>query len=269
MQIADALDAAHAQGHRPPRHQAGEHLRDRRAARRRCSTSVSPSSAARQARDSTATDRCDDARRGPDRARHRRSGRWRTCRRSRRAARSSTRAPICFRSASCSTRWRPASSRSPDARRRSSSTRILHKAPTAPVRLNPNCPASWSASSTRRSRRIATLRYQSAADLRADLKRLKRDVDSSRAVAVEATPAPPAKRRAKWTLHSRRVRRERKRREGGAQVGCGRRANAALSVAASLDDLGLPQRPSRSPRSRLCTSRLAGGRRASAWVPPA
>ena len=27
IQIADALDAAHAQGHRPPRHQAGEHLR--------------------------------------------------------------------------------------------------------------------------------------------------------------------------------------------------------------------------------------------------
>ena len=29
IEIADALDAAHAQGHRPPRHQAREHLRHR------------------------------------------------------------------------------------------------------------------------------------------------------------------------------------------------------------------------------------------------
>ena len=31
IEIADALDAAHAQGHRPPRHQARQHLRHRSA----------------------------------------------------------------------------------------------------------------------------------------------------------------------------------------------------------------------------------------------
>ena len=42
------------------------------------------------------------------------------------------------------------------------------------------CRRKWSASSTSASKKIATLRYQHASDIRTDLQRLKRDTDSGR-----------------------------------------------------------------------------------------
>ena len=50
-------------------------------------------------------------------------------------------------------------------------------------RLNPEIPPKLEEIITRRWRRTAKLRYQNAAELRADLKRLKRDTDSGRSVA--------------------------------------------------------------------------------------
>jgi len=65
---------------------------------------------------------------------------------------------------------------------------ILHKAQTAPVRLNPECPAEMERVINRLLEKDRDLRYQSAADLRAELKRLKRDSDSSKpAVYLEPT----------------------------------------------------------------------------------
>ena len=95
-----------------------------RAARRRSSTSASPRSsapgagggAARGAPRPCSRDDLTDAR-------ARRWARSPTCRRSRRAASSPTRAPTSSRSAPCSTRWRPACCRSRETRRRSSSRR--------------------------------------------------------------------------------------------------------------------------------------------------
>ncbi len=70
---------------------------------------------------------------------------------------------------------------------------ILHKAPTAPVRLNPECPAELERIINRLLEKDRDLRYQSAADLRSELKRLRRDTDSGRsATSSSATPAPPA-----------------------------------------------------------------------------
>jgi predicted Ser/Thr protein kinase len=62
---------------------------------------------------------------------------------------------------------------------------ILHKAPTAPVRLNPEVPAKLEDVIIRLLEKDPDLRYQHASDLRADLKRVKRDSDSGRSATAE------------------------------------------------------------------------------------
>ena len=61
---------------------------------------------------------------------------------------------------------------------------ILHKAPTAPVRLNPEVPDDLERVINKCLEKDKDLRYQSASDLRADLKRMKRDTDSGKSVTV-------------------------------------------------------------------------------------
>jgi serine/threonine protein kinase/tetratricopeptide (TPR) repeat protein len=57
---------------------------------------------------------------------------------------------------------------------------ILHKAPVAPVRLNPDLPQRLEEVVNKALEKDRNLRYQHAADLRADLQRMKRDTDSGR-----------------------------------------------------------------------------------------
>jgi eukaryotic-like serine/threonine-protein kinase len=56
---------------------------------------------------------------------------------------------------------------------------ILHKEPTAPVRLNPETPAALEAMIKKCLEKDRDLRYQQASEIRTDLKRLKRDTDSA------------------------------------------------------------------------------------------
>ncbi len=67
---------------------------------------------------------------------------------------------------------------------------ILRKAPAAPVRLNPEVPAELERIIQKAMEKDRDLRYQHASEIRADLKRLKRDTESGKMVAVESSAAP-------------------------------------------------------------------------------
>ena len=57
---------------------------------------------------------------------------------------------------------------------------ILQKAPTSPLRLNAECPAELEHIINKALEKDRELRYQSASEIRTDLKRLKRDTESGR-----------------------------------------------------------------------------------------
>jgi len=61
---------------------------------------------------------------------------------------------------------------------------ILNRAPVAPVRLNPDLPTQLEAIINKALEKDRTLRYQHAAEMRTDLKRLRRELDSGRSATV-------------------------------------------------------------------------------------
>ena len=84
---------------------------------------------------------------------------------------------------------------------------ILNRTPAPPVRLNPTLPVELERVINKSLKKDRTMRYQSAADLRADLRRVKRETDSSTRTPSAGShpqnvydPSLPARRSRRWPL---------------------------------------------------------------------
>jgi serine/threonine protein kinase/tetratricopeptide (TPR) repeat protein len=69
---------------------------------------------------------------------------------------------------------------------------ILDGVPTSPIRLNPDLPVKLEDILNKALEKDRNLRYQHAADIRTDLQRLKRDTDSGRAVVASSSSVAAA-----------------------------------------------------------------------------
>ncbi len=69
---------------------------------------------------------------------------------------------------------------------------ILERAPTSPIRLNPDVPSELERIINRALEKDRDLRYQHASEMRAELQRLKRDSGSGKKIAAEEPPQETA-----------------------------------------------------------------------------
>jgi eukaryotic-like serine/threonine-protein kinase len=77
---------------------------------------------------------------------------------------------------------------------------ILDGTPTSAVRLNPDLPVELERIINRALDKDRDLRYQHASDMRAELQRLKRQTESTKIVATQASPDKTLKRHKLWVV---------------------------------------------------------------------
>ncbi len=75
---------------------------------------------------------------------------------------------------------------------------ILNRRPVAPVRLNPDLSPKLEEVINKTLEKDKKLRYQSAADIRTDMRRLKRDSESGSAAAAAQVESKPARKSIRW-----------------------------------------------------------------------
>ncbi len=93
------------------------------------------------------------------------------------------RAPICFRSGQCCTRWRREHCRFPGETGALIFNAILNSDPPPAIRFNRDIPAELERIIGKALEKDRELRYQHASEMRTDLQRLKRDTETGRAKA--------------------------------------------------------------------------------------
>jgi eukaryotic-like serine/threonine-protein kinase len=79
---------------------------------------------------------------------------------------------------------------------------LLNRAPTPPTRVNPELPDEFEVIVTKALEKDRELRCQSAAELRTDLKRLKREAELRRRPHLHHTPSGSPRSSADWTKHA-------------------------------------------------------------------
>ena len=89
-------------------------------------------------------------------------------------------------------RWRPEPCRSVGKARELSFATILDRDPVPAIRLNPDLPPKLEDIINKALEKDRELRYQHAADMRADLKRLKRETESRHGVPTSSGSVPVA-----------------------------------------------------------------------------
>jgi hypothetical protein len=67
----------------------------------------------------------------------------------------------------------------------------MNRAPLAPIRLNPNLPPKLEDIINRALEKDRELRYQHAVDIKSELRRLKRDLESGHNSAASSSSEPP------------------------------------------------------------------------------
>ena len=77
---------------------------------------------------------------------------------------------------------------------------ILNRAPAPPLRLNPEIPSELERIIHKALEKDRDLRYQHAADMRSDLQRLKRDLETGRASAISSGTLPAVKETSSATV---------------------------------------------------------------------
>ncbi len=111
---------------------------------------------------------------------------------------------------------------------------ILDRAPIAAVRMNPDLPAELERIINKALEKDRDLRYQHAADMRADLKRLKRETDSSHTAAPDKTDRTGSSSAVSAVLDLQRLKRET---ESGRGAGVG--SSSAVVAAAKQHKIGV------------------------------